>query len=430
MEKYLDESINFLEKLVSFKSIKDEPVDGGPFGLENKKALEYALSMFEYIGAKTKNLDGFVGYADFFPDEYNSEEIFGILIHLDVVPVDNNWNTDPFTLTEKDGKLFGRGTIDDKGPLSAIYIAFKKLLDEGLKIKNPVRFILGCDEESGWGCINHYKKHEKFPVFGIAPDASFPVINYEKGILNFKIAIPKPEEIIKIEGGDRSNIVAPKCSAILKNKLGLSLYYKKLDNHYLYEIKGKSAHASTPDLGINAIVKMLLYLSHKHIELKPILDLIAAFQYITNNEYEKSDYFDVKLTNNLGKVSSDDNNIYFTFDIRYPKEISPNEILSVAKNKGDVLEDSIVIKEPLFVDPDNFLVKSLLTAYEKVTNKKGEPLAIGGGTYARALPLAVSFGPNFEGDEEVAHMANEYITIENLERCIEIYYLALKEILF
>ena len=105
MEKYLDESINFLEKLVSFKSIKDEPVDGGPFGLENKKALEYALSMFEYIGAKTKNLDGFVGYADFFPDEHNSEEIFGILIHLDVVPVDNNWNTDPFTLTEKDDFL-------------------------------------------------------------------------------------------------------------------------------------------------------------------------------------------------------------------------------------------------------------------------------------------------------------------------------------
>lgn len=435
MKKYLNDSIKFLDKLISFKSIKDEPVLGGPFGLENKRALEYSLSILEKLGGTTKNLDGYVGFADFFPEKEIKDEnrdVFGILLHLDVVPVDDNWNSDPFVLTQKDGKLFGRGTVDDKGPFAAILFAFKKLLDEGLKLQRQVRFILGCDEESGWGCMNHYKKHEAFPSFGIAPDAAFPVINYEKGILRFLLAIPKPSGIIEIQGGDRSNIVAPWCNVIVEKPLKGFDNYTKEKNGYLYKIKGKGAHASTPKLGVNAIEKLLTMLEDEYSDLKPIVKLAGpeGLESITNEKYEKSDYFHIKLTSNIGKVSSDDEFIYFTFDIRYPKEISPGEILSLAKKEGEVFQDTVVVKTPLFVDEETPLVKTLVAAYEKATGKKGKAISIGGGTYARALPLAVSCGPNFEGEEELAHMANEYISIKNLEMCIKIYYLALKEILF
>lgn len=460
MNKDLKECIDFLEKLIAFKSVKAEPVDGGPFGEENKKVLIYSLEMLEKIGARCKNLDGYIGVADFFANNSKEQafasnghvsesqksiencdvgkDMFCILIHLDVVPTDDNWHSDPFVLTKKDGKLFGRGTIDDKGPFAAIYIAFKKLLEEGFSLKRNVRFLLGCDEESGWDCMKHYAKTESFPSIGIAPDASFPVINYEKGILRFLLGIPKPSEINYIEGGDRSNIVAPwarvSTTKPVKNeakKLLVSNSSLEKGNN-IYTFKGKAAHASTPLLGVNAVEKMLDFLSDDFADLKDILDLVKenGFKSVTNKEYELSKHYNVKLTNNIGKISCDEDLIYFTIDIRYPKEITPEELLSLAKKKGEVFQDSVLVKNPLFVDENNELVKKLVSAYRQVTKDNTKPLITGGGTYARALPLAVSFGPVFPGEEELAHMANEYISIEGLDKCIKIYYIALKELLF
>lgn len=442
MEKYIIYAKDFLAKLVQFKSFKQEGKDGTPFGEEINKALLFSLAELDNLGGSSTNLDGYCGFSDF-----GEGELFGILLHLDVVPVEKDWKFDPFVLTESDGRLYARGTVDDKGPFAAILTAFKMLLDEGLQPKKRVRFILGCDEESGWSCMSHYCKKAELPKKGFAPDACFPVINYEKGILRFSFSIDKPDIITSIDGGTRSNVVAP--FARFKSPYYLNLDKVKHKNvlnekvNYSYSFSGKAAHASTPECGKNAIVEMLrfladvfssdVYKSKKDLEnINNVLFLISdkGFASITNDAYQSSELRNIKLTSNLGICSLSDNKLSFCIDIRYPKEISPEEIVSFAKNYVEVDDNSINISKPLYVDKDNELVKTLLESYEYVTGEKAEPIAIGGGTYARALPLAVAFGPMFPGEEEQAHMTNESISIDNFIKTIKIYYEALKRLLF
>ena len=134
--------------------------------------------------------DGFVtlddqGYAGHI-DIGNHSEYFGILGHLDVVPVNKvGWDSDPFEVVIKDGKLFGRGVADDKGPLIAGYYAAKIIHDLNLPVKKTIRVIFGCDEERGSSCVRHYFENHEYPSMGFTPDAEFPVVYGEKGMGKF-----------------------------------------------------------------------------------------------------------------------------------------------------------------------------------------------------------------------------------------------------
>ena len=186
-EKYLNktEFIENLQGLIKIPSVHSESsVPNEPFGSNTVKALEYVLDLGKKLGFKTKNIDGYCGYIEF----GEGTELIGIVGHLDVVPEGENWTYPPFDARIEDNKIYGRGAIDDKGPVMASLYAMKSVMDycseNNISINKRVRLILGLNEERDWKCINYYKEHEEIPSIGFSPDADFPCIYAEKGLLS------------------------------------------------------------------------------------------------------------------------------------------------------------------------------------------------------------------------------------------------------
>lgn len=198
-----------------------------PFGEGAKKALDYALDLGNRLGFRTKNIDNYCGYIEF----GEGKNLLGIIGHLDVVPSGDGWDTPPFSSTIKDGKIFGRGAIDDKGPVVASLYAMKAIKDN-IKINSRVRLILGINEEKDWKCIKHYKEKEELPTIGFSPDADFPCIYAEKGIAtvylkdDFTKYKDYPIKISNIDCNNNAINVVPKiCNVTLdidSSKINLS----------------------------------------------------------------------------------------------------------------------------------------------------------------------------------------------------------------
>ena len=276
MKEYIDskrdEIIEELKKLVSFKSVSEETGNlEAPFGEECKKALEYTLNLGEKLGFRTKNLDGYCGYIEF----GEGEELVGIIGHLDVVPanLEDGWKSNPFEAEIRDGKLYGRGTIDDKGPVIASLYAMKAV-QEKMKVNKRVRLILGLNEEKNWKCINYYKQNEEQPTIGFSPDADFPCIYAEKGIITVKFEHDfgiENCEILELSTGNNAINVVPKYAMIrlkLNNPDDINKFTNR-DGVHVEKISkdtirlvsyGKASHAAFPTMGDNAIIKLLRYL--------------------------------------------------------------------------------------------------------------------------------------------------------------------------
>ena len=175
-----DEIVKALQESVRIPSVEGTAEAGAPFGANVKRALDHALELGKGFGFETRDMDGYIGLID----HGEGEETLGIMCHLDVVPEGEGWDHPPYGAEIVDGNIVGRGTMDDKGPaISAIY-ALAAVKAAGLKMRRKVRIMLGCDEESGWGCMSHYYEHEKMPDMAFSPDADYPVVNSEKGIVH------------------------------------------------------------------------------------------------------------------------------------------------------------------------------------------------------------------------------------------------------
>lgn len=436
MKVSFDDAIKSLQDLIKINSIQAPAIDGAPFGEGNAKALEYSLNLLNQFGFKTKNGNNYYGYGDI---GNNNLPLFGILSHLDVVPISPTWTYDPFGGEIDDGYLYGRGTLDDKGPFIAALYACAQLLNEGYIPKKRIRFILGCNEESGWKCMDEYAKNEEMPLEGFSPDADFPVINCEKGVVYHKVSVPKPSFIKQIQSGERANVVPDKATATVEYKdgleeraLSLGASVERIDNLIVISTKGISAHGSTPDKGINALTKLFEILSpYDNI----INTIFKAFEFNTGKgmALNLSDDKSGALTMNLGVCALSDDKLEVTVDIRYPLCITMDEITNIFKQQFKAV-DGIVERGayhlPLYVAKDDPLIRALISAYNDITNTKGEPITIGGGTYARVLPKGVAFGPVFPGEESRVHGDDERISLKDFAKTIEIYKEAIKRICF
>lgn len=430
VEAQADKIISHLADLVSYPSVYSEDSEKYKFGVEIDKCLQKTLKIFRDFGFKTFNGNGKYGYAEI----GSGEEMLGILCHLDVVPANNeaDWESPPFKLTQRKGKLYGRGAIDDKGPLVAALYAVKQLIDQGVDFNKRIRFIFGLDEETLWRSIEQYLANEEKPTIAFAPDSDFPLINAEKALLQFKLVSEKGSEIT-LDGGTAFNVVPNQISykpedadKLIRELDKLKADYQQLEND-LITVFGKSAHASKPYNGKNAIAVMLKALAN----INSNVETISFF-----NDYLDEDYKGLKLfgdladqksgslTINLGKIKLDQTKQELFFDIRIPVTIKKEEIVNKLQEKikpyglkyieHDYL-DSLYIKE------DNFLVQTLLKVFKDVTGKDAVPLSTGGATYSRAIENCVAFGPVFPGEEKIEHQANEYLKLESLFKCIEIY---------
>ncbi len=443
---YREELLEKLGRLVAINSEEGEHTEDAPFGEMPKKALLTALDMMEKDGFRTVNLDNYIGYAEM----GSGEQTIGVIGHLDIVPahMEDGWNTDPFEMTEKDGILYGRGVSDDKGAVVASMIAMKVIRDMGVPVHKKVRLIMGTNEETGSKCLAYYVKKEGHVDLGFTPDGDFPGVYGEKGMVAARYR-SKETKIIDIKGGTASNVVCRNVAAVVPpcsfSKKTLEDYF---NNHNLdYEIgnneagntvilvQGIAAHASMPDLGVNAISHLFMGLKTAGFQ-DPFTDFVCDHFGLNTDgagcNIKCADEYG-SLTLNLGVIGMKDGVIEGTIDIRFPVTLNSKFIL---KNWQDRLEDAngvIEIKsttEPLFYSPDSPLVTGLVEAYQEVTgDKDAQPMTLGGGTYAKGIANTIAFGCAFPGRDYHIHDANEWVEVDELLLQAEIYVHAILKLL-
>jgi len=478
-EKYLEyneqEMIEALQQLLRINTEAAPAVtakDGQvyPFGAGNQECLEKTLAMGQKMGFAVKNVDNYGGHIDWpgtgkpILDEegnvtgHEAPKVMAILGHLDVVPAGSGWDFDAYGAEVKDGYIYGRGTTDDKGPVVSCLYCMKALKDAGYQPQHTIRLILGLDEETGWKGMHYYFSKVERPDFGFTPDAEFPIINGEKGIVIFELAKKftrsqagaKGLELRSLSGGTAPNSVPDKCRAVVRSATagdydkikekaaafreltGYKLACKGMGKSLELTVTGVSAHGAHPDRGLNAISIMMEFLGQLNFVSEDHNDFIAFYnRYIgfcldgsgmgIGFEDEKSG----RMVFNTGMAEMNPEAGKITINLRYPVSCGVDDIFDAMEplltqyNMG-----RIVMKHqlPIYLDLDNPTVKLLMEIYQNQTgDTKAEPMVIGGGTYARATPNIIAYGAAFPGDEDLMHQKNERLSLERLRQMTKIY---------
>lgn len=427
-----NKQFQFLSDIISYQSIGSNPTPHAPYGQTSREVLGYFLKYAQEQGFKTSVVEDKVGTIDI----GNGSKLIGILAHLDVVPAGDGWNTDPFRLTVIDDIMYGRGIVDDKGPACASLFAMERLSHEVLPEDVTIRLILGTDEERGCDCIKTYSQIGRIPDYAITPDAEFPVIFAEKGILHIKITSKVCASKIRINGGTAPNAVPAKAYATIELPDG-SVSRR--------EFEGKSAHASRPELGINAILESIKSLSDEIIDIETsnLIEFIK-FYFINSNdaaELTNCNISDIsgQLTINLGMINMNSDEESITIDIRYPVTAKSKDIYDSIFEKAQAYNLNCCCVDdmkPITQNPESPLVKTLNDIWnnnmERFSGFKPEykiqhnkPIAIGGGTYARHLPNTVAFGIQAPWQTDQCHQANESMSVSDFEAITDIIYEAI-----
>lgn len=457
IDDYLEDIVKSISEIVKINSVKSEAKPGMPFGEGPTAALQKGLDIAKSLGFKVTNLDNMVGYAEI----GEGQEIVGILGHVDVVPQGDftKWNVDPYGGVVKDGYIWGRGVSDNKGPVITALYAIKALLDNGLRPKKRIRVIMGADEESGFGCMKRYLETEECVTVGFTPDATFPGIHGEKGILQVNLTknMNRGKEdlnLLSIKGGNAVNSVPDSCVATMK----ISLEFEKIENikkiveKYIFENKingeislnndkimvailGKAAHGAEPEKGTNAISHMMGLLQKIQIKSE-IVDFYNKYIALETdgkslNVCVNDDYGTLSL--NVGIIQYEGEEAVIKLDIRYPITVAGDTIIEKIKSIAKMEEINFKVvahKKSIYFDLDKPFIKVLKEAYTSVTSDyDSELITIGGGTYARAMENIIAFGGCFMDQPEFAHQPNERVKIENIYRQGNIYMKAIYNLL-
>ncbi len=451
-DEYCESAVELLCRLISRKSVLSEAKEGMPYGEGCAECLELAQETLESCGFAVKNFANHAVTASF--DERPAE--LGILCHLDVVPTEGQeWSSDPFDAQIRNGRIYGRGAIDDKGPAAAVITAMKIIKDSGIRLSKNVRLILGSNEENGSSDMEYYRTCEEFPPMLFTPDGSFPIINIEKGMIRYDMKCKCGSSdgfggrIVRISGGTVYNAVPESCCTIvtgydydyIKNVCqcceslnGIIFFVDKLyDNTICIKAKGKGAHASTPEEGCNAVTAMLSCLSRLDFpdSEKQLKNTIAALAKAfpcgetdgLSAGMKMSDEKSGKLTVVPSKITYEDQSLSIGFDCRFPICADTSKIEELFKKASKMCgcEGSVVLSsEPHYADENSEMIRTLLSVYEECTGEKGSCIAIGGGTYVHDTENGIAFGAEWS-DENNMHGADEFIDIDELKKDIVIY---------
>ncbi len=437
--------IDALVRIPSFEEL-DKAQEGAPFGPGPRKALDAALKLACDMGFVTNDVDGYLGYADF-PGA--SETQIGIIGHMDVVPAGDGWNFEPYRVTRKDGYLIGRGTIDDKGPSVVALYAMKFWKDQGKQLPYTIRFLFGANEESGMGDVAYYRERYADPAFLFTPDAEFPVCYGEKGAYDARITSKPIDEamrvIVDIAGGAATNAVPGGAHAVVKGDISkltgtdrIALY-EGAPGLVRIEATGKSAHASMPDEGVNAIALLVNYLVEQGLYSADELEFLQFEQDFLNHTdgsglgIATADEHFGPLTLVGGVIALEDDRFVQSLDCRYPTSITSDELeshlRSMVDNIGGTFENTLLMV-PFLVDPNSQVIQALLDAYNEATGEDAQPFTQGGGTYAREFSSGASFGPEQPDMKDpdwvgMMHGPNEGASEELLKQAFCIYALTL-----
>lgn len=446
LQEHLDEMIASTAVLVNHRSVVDsEPNDGTPYGKAVADCLDEALRMADGFGMKTKNFGHYAGTVELL----DGDAKLGILAHLDVVPATvDSWTSPPFELTVRDGKMYGRGSADDKGPAMAVLYAMRGIKELGLPLKSNVRLILGCAEEVGGDDMEQYQKHEAFPPLLFTPDADFPIINIEKGRLPSTVAADVPRAakgpcVEHMNAGSVINAVPSVARAMINgydddevmriarelphDGTRFTMMRGQDGASTLLTCHGVPAHAAFPEGGRNALTALLAVLAKLPGDHEPIRALSRLFPYGDNegiaNGMATADEVSGKLTMVLSMCELAGGRLTAKVDCRFPVSYTAAEM--TAKFTGILQEAGFAVScngvEPHYVDGNSEIVKTLLSVYEEHTGEPGRCIAIGGGTYVHDTENGVAFGPNFEGEELCLHGIDENMPLDSFLKSAQMY---------
>lgn len=442
VDKHFDEILTALGRVIKIRSVMEEPKEGMPFGEGPAKALNETLKIAKELGFEPVNVDNYAGHVEY----GNGGKLYGILGHLDVVPEGDieRWESDPYELVIRDGKMYARGVSDDKGPSIGALFALKIASELVKEPKNRVRVIFGTNEENGSECLRYYFKKEPYPDAAVTPDGDFPLVFAEKGIVTYRISKELKgnysTKLIKLHAGTAANVVPEECVAEIEtdkiNEIAYLVENYKSVCKYEYKVEGskitiksfgKSAHGAHPEAGLNAAGGMLELLSR--IDFGEDSCTIRALYERLGKEYYGiglgiSGYDDVsrKLTCNLGILKIEDGKIIAIINIRHPIFYNVDMLTLQIKEAMNGFEvERMSYSKPLYVSKDSEFVKLLLDVYRNETKDETEPISIGGGTYARSVPYGVAYGAVFPGEETYMHQPNESWSLESYKKFIRIY---------
>ena len=416
-----------LAKLIEIPSYIQNDHDT-PFGKDIDHVLKSMLAIAHDAGFSTyRDPDGYYGYAEI----GEGAALFGVLCHLDVVAAGDiaAWTHDPFTLVERDGYLYGRGTSDDKGPTLSAFFGLLAALKMGYRLTQRVRFIFGVDEESLWRCMKAYVAKEALPDFGIAPDSIFPLTYAEKGLIEFKLKTTSAADF-KVDGAFALNAVPSRVSVNHDDNLVKALQalqYEYEEGLETVAVIGKAMHAKDADLGINALVRLSEALSKAGKNL-PILNFVNEKLAQPNGIQIYGDVRDDisgKMKLNVGSLIVEDGfqevGIDIRFPVTYPVELVREMLQSACDGAGILLEEYDYLPS-IYIEKNSAFIQTLMHAYQDVSGDVvSQPISSGGATYARAMPNVVAFGGLMRDDDSCAHQADEHISIASTKTAIEIY---------
>jgi acetylornithine deacetylase/succinyl-diaminopimelate desuccinylase-like protein len=419
---YINEIIYLSKRLLRYESVfghggfSTEAIYGKTIVNCQKDMLDYC----ESIGLTTYlDPEGAYSYAETSPCESQhsdldqDKEYIAILCHLDVVGAGDlaQWEHPPFDPIIKDNKLIARGTADDKVPAAIAVILVKKLLDEGIHLKYPIRLIFGSDEETGFRGINKYKTIHQPPKYTLVFDGMYPFSYSEKHLLNYEL---HTNSHLNIHGGVGYNSVMDK------------VVWTQGDQ--LTEVLGISAHASKPTLGENALVKLAYLHEGKDI----LFDMVT--QLVEPNGHHKLNLIDdpalnQDMTLNIGIV---EDNILYT-DVRIPPDVDINAFATAFEATVQALGAKPIQKDVLRgtkTDTESKFASTVLKCYQDITgDTENLPFKTGSATYGRSFDSnCLCFGPRMEYHITNTHKPNEFVPIELIENAFEIYVHTLKTI--
>ena len=431
---YQDRLIKSLQGCISFPSVYAKDDSGFPYGQAAQDCLTYMLDLSADMGFSIGNCDNHVGWCEY----GQSDEMVAVLGHLDVVPAGEGWSVDPYGGVVKDGRLYGRGAIDDKGPMVAALYGLLALKDAGLPMKRRVRILYGLNEELGSNDMKYYRSHGgEIPVMGITPDGRYPVINGEKGLVTaFYDCKPQqsgPIRLVSMAGGTAHNVVPDYAKAVLSCDAAMTEQILRMtdekirvspaENGVLVEAFGVNAHAGYPWGGENAVCRLVLFLDKLPLEgelkqaIHPIAHKIGMEWDGTSLGIAMEDELSGKFTLNLGVLTFDGETLQAKFSYRYPvthtfEECGP-QVDALMREAGFICSHELH-KNRIYMPVETPLVQTLLRVFSEYTGQSAHPICIGGGTYAKMLPNTLAFGPNFPDDKARQHKPDEYIGIERL----------------
>lgn len=450
IQELSNQLIKSTQEVVKIKSVQEDKQENMPYGEGVNKCLNYALDLSQSLGFKTVNMDGYLGYAEY----GEGEDYVGVLGHLDVVPEGDGWKYPPYSGEIHEGKIYGRGTTDDKGPIMAALYGLKAIKDLNLPLSKRVRIIFGTNEETGSKEMEYYNEREKPPVLGFTPDGYYPIIYAEKGMTMFDIVKDfKNHSVIKyIKGGQRPNMVpdytearlavnfneAEKVLSEFKKEYDFNISLEEKDEDVLVKSIGFSAHGSTPELGKNAIMQLFKFLE---VLVKEDSDAIGFVKFCNKHIGFETDgksfncYLEDeasgKLSFNAGVINMGENKVTLGLNLRYPVTHTYEDMMNgfdkTIEGSG-IRVTNMLAQKPLYFEENHPLIKTLQKVYKEETGDEPKLLAIGGGTYAKEMANIVAFGPIFPGQPDLDHQSNEYISTDDLIKNAKIYGRAIYEL--